>query len=154
MLPLFPVRAHALVNPFLGVRGRGLKVGDVVTARSMREPGGGVIKRVVGMPGDYVDVRGGGGAKMMSVDGDVEDAVSSSSAEEGVEMERRRDGKTMVRVPDGHCWLAGENAPASIDSRHYGPVPLGLVLGRVEGIVWWEGWRLRWERIRNGMERM
>jgi mitochondrial inner membrane protease subunit 1 len=140
MLPLFPVHAHALVNPFY-VRGRGIKVGDVVTAQSTRERCAGVIKRVVGMPGDFVDGRGG-----------FDDGEDDRRGRE--EGERRGKIKTMLRVPDGHCWLAGENAPASIDSRHYGPVPLALVMGRVEAIIWWDGWKLRWERIRNGMERI
>ena len=27
-------------------------------------------------------------------------------------------------IPPGHCWLEGDNADASGDSRSYGPVPL------------------------------
>lgn len=36
-------------------------------------------------------------------------------------------------VPSGSLWLEGDNASQSRDSRTYGPVPLGLVRGRV---VW------------------
>ncbi|KNC46601.1 inner membrane protease subunit 2 [Thecamonas trahens ATCC 50062] len=40
-----------------------------------------------------------------------------------------------VRVPKGHCWLEGDNPLASQDSNMFGPVPLGLVTGRVE-LIW------------------
>ena len=33
-------------------------------------------------------------------------------------------------VPKGHVWLLGDNPDESIDSRHYGPVPIGLIQGK------------------------
>ncbi|GFP93845.1 mitochondrial inner membrane protease subunit 2 [Phtheirospermum japonicum] len=41
-----------------------------------------------------------------------------------------------VRVPEGHCWLVGDNASWSMDSRTLGPIPLGLICGRVTHVVW------------------
>jgi hypothetical protein len=40
-------------------------------------------------------------------------------------------GQQMIQVPDGHCWMEGDNLPWSKDSRDYGPVPLGLIKGKV-----------------------
>lgn len=59
MLPTFPVFGDILVTDKSyrrGGQGRGkeIKVGDVVQFDSVYEPGEKVIKRVVGMPGDYV----------------------------------------------------------------------------------------------------
>ena len=59
MLPTFPVFGDILVTDKSyrrGGAGRGkeIKVGDVVQFDSVYEPGEKVIKRVVGMPGDYV----------------------------------------------------------------------------------------------------
>jgi inner membrane protease subunit 1 len=34
-------------------------------------------------------------------------------------------------VPKGHVWLEGDNRTESHDSRAYGPVPKGLITGRV-----------------------
>lgn len=34
-------------------------------------------------------------------------------------------------MPEGHCWVLGDNLTESRDSRTYGPVPLGLVKGKV-----------------------
>jgi hypothetical protein len=33
-------------------------------------------------------------------------------------------------VPQGHVWLLGDNPNHSRDSRHYGPVPSGLIIGK------------------------
>jgi len=39
-------------------------------------------------------------------------------------------------VPEGQVWVEGDNSTGSKDSRHYGPVPLGLVQGKVVGRLW------------------
>ncbi|GMP51142.1 hypothetical protein CsSME_00017492 [Camellia sinensis var. sinensis] len=41
-----------------------------------------------------------------------------------------------LKVPEGHCWVEGDNFASSLDSRSFGPIPLGLVQGRVTHIVW------------------
>lgn len=35
------------------------------------------------------------------------------------------------QVPEGHCWVIGDNLPWSRDSRHFGPMPLALIKGKV-----------------------
>eukprot|EP01138_Halocafeteria_seosinensis_P012583 gb/GECG01012857.1/.p1 GENE.gb/GECG01012857.1/~~gb/GECG01012857.1/.p1 ORF type:complete len:136 (+),score=8.22 gb/GECG01012857.1/:1-408(+) len=41
-----------------------------------------------------------------------------------------------VQVPRGHLWIEGDNPQNSSDSRHYGPLPLALVEGRVVARIW------------------
>lgn len=41
-----------------------------------------------------------------------------------------------VVIPEGHCWVEGDNQAWSLDSRSFGPIPLGLVRGRVTHVVW------------------
>ncbi|KAI9816789.1 MAG: hypothetical protein M1827_001434 [Pycnora praestabilis] len=100
-------------------RGRGVEIGDVISVKHPMIPGEGAIKRVVGMPGDIVERDTPGTANTM-----------------------------MIQVPEGHCWLIGDNLPHSRDSRQYGPVPLALIKGKVIARVWpWSEWK--W--IQNGL---
>lgn len=41
-----------------------------------------------------------------------------------------------VTMPPGHCWLTGDNAAASVDSRAFGPLPVSLIIARVVWILW------------------
>ena len=45
-------------------------------------------------------------------------------------------GSQRVEVPHGHLWLQGDNTDNSTDSRDYGPVPYGLIRGKVFVKVW------------------
>ncbi|XP_030537246.1 mitochondrial inner membrane protease subunit 2 isoform X1 [Rhodamnia argentea] len=42
----------------------------------------------------------------------------------------------VLKVPEGHFWVEGDNSVSSLDSRSFGPIPLGLIRGRVTHIVW------------------
>ncbi|XP_042516871.1 mitochondrial inner membrane protease subunit 2-like isoform X1 [Macadamia integrifolia] len=41
-----------------------------------------------------------------------------------------------LKIPEGQCWVEGDNSDSSLDSRSFGPIPLGLVEGRVTHIIW------------------
>ncbi|KAF9594296.1 hypothetical protein IFM89_029437, partial [Coptis chinensis] len=41
-----------------------------------------------------------------------------------------------LMIPEGHCWVEGDNSSSSLDSRTFGPLPLGLIQGKVTYIVW------------------
>ena len=56
------------------------------------------------------------------------------TAGESVSVDRL--GVRHITVPQGHAWLLGDNRPASLDSRNYGPVPVALFQGRVAAVVW------------------
>lgn len=51
-------------------------------------------------------------------------------------IEKPEDDSGYIKVPKGHVWLLGDNSNNSTDSRLYGPVPYGLLKGRVCFRVW------------------
>lgn len=114
--------------------GHNIKVGDIICAVHPLFPDGhAVIKRVVGMPGDFVWVAEGHESN--------DPLVGWVHGDEGT-------GR-MIQVPRGHCWLSGDNWGFSRDSRHYGAVPLGLVIGRAT----WRIWPMkRFGAMKNGLE--
>jgi signal peptidase I len=52
------------------------------------------------------------------------------------------------RVPAGHVWLAGDHRDHSADSRVFGPVPIGRIKGRAwMALVSWGAHGPRWTRL-------
>ncbi len=48
-----------------------------------------------------------------------------------------------IQVPQGHCWVTGDNLKHSRDSRLFGPLPLALIRGKV--LARWVPWStLQW----------
>ena len=43
-------------------------------------------------------------------------------------------------VPNGYVWIEGDNKSSSVDSRDYGPIPMGLLQGKVVLCVY-PNWR-------------
>ncbi|KAI4127307.1 MAG: hypothetical protein LQ338_003267 [Usnochroma carphineum] len=105
MLPTLAAQGDSVCVSSRYRHGRGVKAGDLVSFRHPCVPGTLAIKRVVGMPGDFV----------------MRDVVDGQGS--GREM--------MLQVPEGHCWVLGDNLTESRDSRTYGPLPLGLIKGKV-----------------------
>jgi len=104
MLPTFNYRGDLLFERKLALSQlQTLKRGDLITFRSPSNPVTIVCKRILGLPGDVVNV-------------------------DPIDLEM---SKQHCLVPEGHVWVQGDNATASIDSRTYGPLPMGLILAKV-----------------------
>lgn len=71
MLPTFEMYNDWVITSKSYRRGRGVVAGDVVTFRSVYNPGEKVIKRVIGLQGDYVlmNTPGSGSDAMVQVGG-------------------------------------------------------------------------------------
>jgi signal peptidase I len=102
--------------------GRNLKVGDLIHTKHPNFRNQNAGKRVIGLPGDFV-IRD---PHMSPTVGGIL-VKGGHSSEDGTE----REEPEMIEVPPGHVWIAGDNLAWSRDSRFYGPVPMGLILGKI-----------------------
>jgi signal peptidase I len=132
-----------------------IRRGDVVVFKFPEDPARDFIKRVVGLPGDTVEIRG----KSVLVDGRPLDELAyvhfsdagapALPGELGAEVERR-GGWGPQRVPEGHLFVLGDNRDNSRDSRFWGFLRKDQVKGRAL-IVYWSYEATREEYRRTGV---
>ena len=91
----------------------------------VQHPNAHLIKRVIAVGGDLVEIRGG-----QVLVNDV--ALSEPYLVEGASM----GDMAPRRVPPGHLWVMGDNRNSSRDSRWFGPVPVDTVTGKVVFRLW------------------
>jgi signal peptidase I len=98
---------------------------DPVETNGVRTP---YIKRVVGLPGEEVEVRDGA----ILIDGRK---LAEPYVYEGQSTEQT-GSETRWTVPEGELFLLGDHRQASSDSREFGPVPIENLVGRVVLRYW------------------
>jgi signal peptidase I len=101
----------------------GIVRGDVVVIQS---PGGLLVRRVIGLPGDRVMCCNSDG--WMEIDGKtlIEYYLPFNSSPSQVPF--------AVTLGAGQMWVMGDNRAAAIDSRIWGPLPMTDIVGRVFGV--------------------
>jgi signal peptidase I len=133
--------------------------GDVIVFRGEDGDDRLLIKRVIGLPGDVVQVRsdavllGGRALPRQELSASELDALSRRFHRAGLPPPRRAVwesvGQTRYRilpgeddastraadgpslVPPGHLFVLGDNRANSLDSRAWGPIRIGQVVGRL-----------------------
>ena len=153
---------HLLVNKFIygmqvpGLDGRYLKIrdpqrGDIVVFEFPEDRGQpfwkrrDFIKRVIGLPGDTVEIRD----KQLFVNGQPH-VVAEAVFKDGTLTAGSRDNLPAVKVPDGHYFMMGDNRDRSYDSRFWGFVANDEIKGLAFIKYWsWDSndFRPRWGRI-------
>ncbi|GAB6067479.1 signal peptidase I [Methylothermus subterraneus] len=169
MMPSLLVGDFILVNKFLyGIRlpvihtkildVREPKRGDIVVFRYPNDPSVDYIKRIVGLPGDRIAYY----HKRLYINGDPVPlkplgpylGVGQNQRYNGAMMYEEELGKVRHRilimegqpsvegefiVPKGHYFVMGDNRDNSNDSRYWGPVPEGNLVGKAF-LIWmhWE----------------
>jgi signal peptidase I len=125
MLPLLEDGERILVNKLV-YRFRPIARGEVVVFYYPRDPSVSFIKRVVGLPGDVVELRLG------------QLFVNGRKVEETYLSPRFRDDESYsaVEVKKGYYYVLGDHRNSSNDSRSWGEVPEKYIYGRAEARFW------------------
>ena len=96
--------------------------GDIVVANSDNVLNENLIKRVIGVGGDHIEISGG----VLKVNGEVQSEPyikEQSWGEEGWNVD--------IVVPEGEVFLMGDNRNHSTDSRVIGTIPTKDIIGKV-----------------------
>ena len=153
---------HLLVNKFIyglqipGVDGRFLSIrepqrGDIVVFEFPEDRGQpfwkrrDFIKRIVGLPGDTVEIRN----KQLLVNGQPY-LVPEVIFKDGTLIHGMRDNMPPAKVPAQHYFMLGDNRDRSYDGRFWGFVSNAEIKGLAFIKYWsWDGeqMRPRWDRI-------
>ncbi|MDP6084696.1 MAG: signal peptidase I [Nitrospinota bacterium] len=114
-------------------RFRDVQRGDVIVFKYPRNESRDFIKRVIGLPGEVVEVRG----REVLIDGiPLEETYTryNDHGDQGNFAGRERFGP--VRVPGGHVFMMGDNRDNSLDSREWGFLNMDKIRGEAFIIYW------------------
>lgn len=127
MMPALQDQERVFINKFVYRLGLGdVARGDTVVFWFPGDPSKSYIKRVIGLPGDQVEVRAG------TV------YVNQKALDEPYVPEEYRDRQSVaaMRVPEGHYYVLGDHRSSSNDSRSWGPVPREAIYGKAVFAYW------------------
>ncbi len=125
MAPLLSHRERILVNKLVYRLGP-IERGDIVVFRFPLDPSKSYIKRVVGLPGEWVSM----------VDGQV--LINGAPLDEPYLPGRFHDRQTQmpIQVPAGQYYVLGDHREMSNDSRVWGTVDQKYVYGKAVFAYW------------------
>ena len=125
MLPTLRIGDYVLVNKFIYAF-RSIQRGDIVVFKFPKDETQDFIKRVVGLPGETVEVRD----KQVFIDGRPlsEPYAVYADPQGNRALEWYQSGP--VVIPAGHLFVMGDNRDNSLDSRAWGLLEEAKVVGK------------------------
>jgi signal peptidase I len=127
MMPGLVDSERIFINKFVYRLGMaGVQRGDTVVFLFPQDPRRSYIKRVIGAPGDTIEIR----------EGQV--WLNGSELREPYVPDEYRDPSNMapIRIPPGHYFVMGDHRSASNDSRTWGPLPVQAIYGKAVFVYW------------------
>ncbi|MDO8425735.1 MAG: signal peptidase I [bacterium] len=108
--------------------------GDIVVFRYPFDPGQFFIKRVIGLPGERVEI-GGGAVRVSNAEHPNGFQLVEPYLASGVET----PGQRMVALGVDEYFVLGDNRTQSFDSKDFGPIKRRAIIGR----AWLRGWPVK-----------
>jgi signal peptidase I len=105
--------------------------GMIVTFKSPAEKDKEYVKRVIGMPGERIKIID----KQVYINGEPLKESYTFFKDPNIE-HSARDNLVEFLIPEDHYFCMGDNRDKSYDSRFWGPVPAGYIIGKPWRIYW------------------
>ena len=124
------------VLPFEGavLPHKAIEHNDIVVFKSLEEPGKDLVKRVIGLPGDRIEIKN----KQVLINGEPVAESFKLHKDDRIFQENGyyryddliRDNFGPLDVPPGHYFVMGDNRDESYDGRYWGFLPFDHIKGR------------------------
>ena len=137
MEPSFYDHEYLIIDE-ISYRFREPQRGDVVVFKYPNDPSQYFIKRIIGMPGETVEIKDGR-VRVYKEEGSIGYYLNESQYLSGAETYADRK----FNIGENEYFILGDNRTSSMDSRIFGPVHEKLIVGR----VWLRGWPITKFRI-------
>ena len=131
MYPTFFDKQYILTN-IITLKFNNPKQGDVIVFKAPNDPEKDYIKRVIGIPGDTVEVNNGNvyvNGNLLNQNNFLQSSVKTYG---GAFL---REGASITVPPDSY-FVMGDNRSGSSDSREWGFVPLSSIIGKSFFVYW------------------
>lgn len=106
--------------------------GETVVFRSPEDPKQFFIKRMIGLPGETVEIRNN---RVVIYNEDNPDGLALDESPY-LDPEQRTEGRLKVELGENEYFVLGDNRLASSDSRRWGPLDESLIVGKVLIRAW------------------
>jgi signal peptidase I len=107
--------------------------GEVIVFRYPDQPSQRFIKRIIGLPGETIEIKDG---KVMIIKDDQTEVLDESQyLPKGLETKSGIQGDKFS-IPDNKFFVLGDNRSVSADSRSWGLLPRENIIGRVYLRIW------------------
>lgn len=143
MLPTIQIGDHIFVNklaysvrvPLVGTelfKVGDLERGEIVVFVSPNDPNTDLIKRVIAIPGDTIEIRN----KKVFVNGEPIPDPHAHFTDDTITTSSHRDNMPPTQVPEGKFFVLGDNRDRSYDSRFWGFANVADIKGKATFIYW------------------
>jgi signal peptidase I len=147
MLPTLEIGDHIFVDKRIYKKQK-IDRGEIIVFPSPKDPSIEYLKRVVGVPGDNLEIRD----KIVYLNDIAQPQPFILHTDPRILPRETspRDNFGPVTIPQNSLFVLGDNRDNSFDSRFWGFVPSDTVKGKVVNIYWsWDkvNSKVRWERV-------
>jgi len=108
--------------------------GNIIVFQDLVDPDRVLVKRVVGLPGDVIELKNG--HVYVNDKWLYEYYTHETETFEPDQGERHVEITYPFTVPEGCVWVMGDNRTSSADSRVFGPVSMDSIQGHVFMVFW------------------